>query len=168
MTIDLLSCLRAAKEYQAKRATAYHKFESGFKDFLATQDFAPYQTCCTECTSTFKMCSEKIQLLQHTCTTSGCLPLAKLLNTLQDKERAKLQLTIALHREQQQSFTHGDAAPATAETAGTGPTETEEEVASDYEGKISTLRHQLAAVVDDVNDVMDELQIEYEELAGAG
>jgi len=115
---------------------------------LETGNMTGYPTICAEATASFSVQSDTINVIQRVLEEKHQRhDLKKLIETLQKHEKDKLNLTAALHLERireksQQVDTNGD-----------------ERITALLRQGISSLRGNIQACVEEINEVIEELRI---------
>jgi hypothetical protein len=159
--------LRSVLEAQQQRVSAYRDYDRGLQAVLATNNISFYPTVCTEATAAFAVVGETLQALQAElrrrradtaggdCVHSGVNDVSNdelvlLVRKLQQHEQQKLQYTAALHLEQirlhQVAVNDDDNVDAV-----TPPRVL-------LQTSIQSLQDKLAACVQQINDVLEEIQ----------
>ncbi|PRW57989.1 hypothetical protein C2E21_3468 [Chlorella sorokiniana] len=82
---------------QKERAAAYRRFDSAFRAYLQNQAEGPFRYVMGQLTAEFQQLSQRVIGLEAALRQQGSADLAALLRTVQDNEREKLRLTLALH-----------------------------------------------------------------------
>jgi hypothetical protein len=110
---------------------------------------------CAEATASFSVLSESINqarsLLHQKCEQSETI--VALICRLQSAEKDKLNYTAALHYEQIRSQAHQLAVETSARTDDGGTT-----ISSMLLEDVRSLKHKIAASVNEVNEVLEELR----------
>lgn len=115
VTLELLDSFQAV---QRERATAYRRFDTAFRAYLLTKAEGPYRYVVGELTGHFQELSGRVRAVEAALKAGGQGELAGLLRTVQEGEREKLRLTLALqalkaaHSQQRFSWQHEEAAAA--------------------------------------------------------
>ncbi|GAB2218901.1 hypothetical protein Droror1_Dr00002134 [Drosera rotundifolia] len=93
-----LNLLRQFLQVQQRRALAYAKLRSGFAEYMASGAEAAYQHLCNDITTEFCDCSKQVLELesQFLKPCSFREDLARLLRSVQEQEKQKLQLTATI------------------------------------------------------------------------
>ncbi|PSC72968.1 hypothetical protein C2E20_3660 [Micractinium conductrix] len=113
---SVLELLDGVAEVQRQRAAAYRRFDSAFKAYLHNQAEGPYRFQAGQLTAEFQQLSALVIGAEAALRGQGQADLADLLRTVQENEREKLRLTVALqalkaaHAQQRFSWQHEEAA----------------------------------------------------------
>lgn len=93
----VLELLDAFQAVQRERAAAYRLFDSAFRSYLQTKAEGPYRHVMAQLTGQFQELSRQVLAAEAGLRAAGQGELAGLLRTVQENEREKLRLTLALH-----------------------------------------------------------------------
>lgn len=94
-TVDLLRRFLAV---QQRRAQAYARLKRGFEDYMVSGVELAYQQLCSEITVEFNDCSKQVRELETQFLDKDLFrdDIARLLRSVQNKEKQKLQLTATI------------------------------------------------------------------------
>ncbi|KAL4434050.1 hypothetical protein ABPG75_000491 [Micractinium tetrahymenae] len=104
------------KAVQRERAAAYRRFDNAFRAYLQTKAEGPYRHTMAQLTGQFQELSQQVRAAEEGLQAAGQGELTALLRTVQENEREKLRLTLALHAlksahaQQRFSWQHEEAA----------------------------------------------------------
>ncbi|KAJ0411881.1 hypothetical protein ATCC90586_005976 [Pythium insidiosum] len=143
------SLVRAFLSLQERRVEIYRRFEAGFKQHQAT---AGFQSFCSEITLQFADVSAQINGIEGTLRSRGLAALADLLRRVQVQEKEKLVLTSALLVEKMRL---ADQARCP---------EPDDSVAVLLERSIVSMCKQQQAVIERINELLEEIRMELLEL----
>ncbi|KAI7843734.1 hypothetical protein COHA_002632 [Chlorella ohadii] len=94
---SVLELLDSFLAVQQERAAAYRRFDAAFRAYLQNQAEGPFRYVMGQLTQEFQQLSRRVIAVEAALTEQGSTELAALLRTVQDNEREKLRLTLALH-----------------------------------------------------------------------
>lgn len=110
-----------------------------------------YPAVCAEVTASFSVLSETINAVRTTFTEKhGRKDLTAMIAHLQKSEKEKLNLTAALHLESIRAQAQSQIDEQSMET--------DTRIASLLEQGVSSLKQSIAATVDEINEVLEELR----------
>ncbi|GLD94433.1 hypothetical protein PINS_up003044 [Pythium insidiosum] len=147
---DAATLVRAFLALQERRVDIYRRFETGFKQHQAT---AGFQAFCTDITCEFADVSAQINAIESTLRTRQLTALAGLLRRVQEQEKEKLVLTSALLVEKMRLADQQRCA------------EPDDSVSVLLERSIVSLSKQQQAIVERINEFLDEIRMELLELS---
>ncbi|PNH12239.1 hypothetical protein TSOC_000870 [Tetrabaena socialis] len=96
MPSEVHDVLRGFFDVQSSRAKLYVRFQDGFKAFTHTKQEALYRSLMAEVAASFTDCSRRVMALEATLKELGRADLGATLREVQEWEREKLRLTLAL------------------------------------------------------------------------
>jgi hypothetical protein len=141
---DLLHTVLKAQE---ERVATYQRYDRGLETVVQTRNVSDYPQTCVEATASFSVLSETIRAVDRILEERKH-SYSKLVQTLQQHEKSKLELTAALHLERIR-------------------------LVQEEDGKLRDLLHhgvkllqdKLAVCRQDINEAIDEIRCEYHELS---
>jgi hypothetical protein len=154
-SLSTLQLLQAVLSAQQDRVAAYRDYNKGLQAVLATNHVGYYPTVCTEATAKFAIVGDTIQAVHATLderngtttTNDKNVSLRKetqrLVRTLQQYEKQKLQYTAALHLEQIRLHQTSEDDHTSRKL---------------LEDSTRTLHQKLTACISEINDVLEEIQ----------
>jgi DNA repair REX1-B len=124
----------------------------GLGDIIQTGNMTNYPAICAEVTASFAVLSETINAVQKALADRhDRKDLAALISRLQKGEKEKLSLTAALHLESIRAQTQRQLDEQIMETADT-------RISSLLQQGVSSLQQLIAAAVEEINEVLEELR----------
>jgi hypothetical protein len=136
---------------QEQRVETYRNFDQGLERVLKTDSVPDYLNVCTEATAAFSVLSEQINTVKTTLGENcGRSDLSKLISSLQDAEKNKLNFTAALHLEKIRLYKHEVDEEQTHVTS--------PKIAYLFKEGIESMSAKIAATIEAINDILEEIR----------
>ncbi|EFN57050.1 hypothetical protein CHLNCDRAFT_143776 [Chlorella variabilis] len=165
---------------QRERAAAYRRFDAAFRAYLQNGAEGPYRHVMGQLTAQFQDCSRRVLSVEAALQSTGQDEAAALLRAVQENEREKLRLTLALqalkaaHAQQRFSWQHEEAAVAAAASLAPGVADllqghlcrvgcvheapTDEPTQAEYAGAVRESYQLLQGTITAISEALEEVQ----------
>jgi hypothetical protein len=136
---------------QEQRVETYRNFDHGLERVLKTDNVPDYLNVCAEATTAFSVLSEQINTIKTT-LGENCdrADLSKLISSLQDAEKNKLNYTAALHLEKIRQYKHQVDEEQTHLA--------NSKIAELFKEGIDSMRAKIAGTIEAINDILEEIR----------